>query len=426
MTSVWTPHIISALALTILSVIAVLFGTMKIPVNDAEAIVEDAIGNGQQNIVACDSKVSNLAYKLDGNATDPDGGPIASFSWTILAVPEGGVANIEEDDSGSTTPQASLFINNGCGTQGSYIVELATQDDDSQTGSDIITIDVNQPILNTTANATINPVANLTTNQTLTTNSTSGNATSANVTTPLPINGNGILPGVIINGTDGNNGNVTVGVVESHITNITTLRTDNNLSKVEPEDPLESGIMNGTESSRTQLSPPTAAHSAPTIDSIGSINNNSNAIINTLGLSNGNIPRVESLVQSISPILASTAGNENLVATYHPTLVGIKASEVSDLRIDGLDLQSPSSIEHAYLVSHHNVGVSASSRDFDKAQELVTGAEITSAVTSIGNVDPTNFEEDDGTDDISVEDNLLRISEDEDSSASGPIHLNLG
>src|SRR6187431_2643889 len=143
-------HTVSIIALIIFGITALLFGTIRITIDDAEAVVEDIAGNGQENIDVCDPKLDNLGYRLDGNATDPDGGTVASFRWTIQAVPEGGSANIEEDASGSTSPQASLFINNGCGSQGAYIVKLAAQDDDSQMGSDVVTINVNQPLLNTT------------------------------------------------------------------------------------------------------------------------------------------------------------------------------------------------------------------------------------------------------------------------------------
>ena len=46
--------------------------------HDAEAVAEDAIETDKNNIDVCDPEMSNLAYRLDGNATDPDGGPIAS------------------------------------------------------------------------------------------------------------------------------------------------------------------------------------------------------------------------------------------------------------------------------------------------------------------------------------------------------------
>ena len=246
----------------------------------ADGVLEDSIRNGQENIDVCDSEMSNLAYRLNGNATDPDGGTISSFKWTILTVPVGRSANIEEDASGSTTPQASLFINNGCETQGTYTVKLPLKTYDSQMGSDVVTINVNQPVLNTTTNATINPVANLTTNQTLTTNSTSGNTTSGNVTTPGPLNSTGTLPGVVINGTDSNNGNVTESSAESQTTNQTTPKNNNNnSSQIQVNDSLIAEIINETEPSRNLLPSLDLTNVAPTIEPSDNSNNDTNADI---------------------------------------------------------------------------------------------------------------------------------------------------
>ena len=361
--------------------------------------------------------MSNLAYRLDGNATDPDGGSISSFRWTILTVPEGGVANIEEDDSGPTTPRASLFINNGCVAQGTYTVKLAAQDDDSQTGSDVVTINVNQPLLNTTTNATINPVANLTTNQTLATNSTSGNVTSGNSTTSGPINGPGTFPGVIVNGTDGNTGNVTESLVESPTANQSTSQNNNNSSRIQPQDSLKAGITNGTESSTAPLSSLAATSSASTIEGSGNGNNDTNDIIDTQIIADGNKLAAESLMPSISPIIASTDGSSLLASSYYSTLDDIMAYEDSILSTDNLG-RNPSGFEKANLDSRYADRISESTHDYGRVEESDKGEETTSAITATGNVNLAILEQGRLPEDVFVEDNLLGSGQDDGSVKS--------
>ena len=108
--------------------------------------------------------------------------------------------------------------------------------------------------------------------------------------------------GVIVNGTDGNSGNVTESLVESPTANQTT-QNNNNSSQIKPQDSLKASITDGTESSSAPLSSLAATSSASTIEGSGNGNNDTYTIIDTQSIADGNKLAAEILIPSISHMI---------------------------------------------------------------------------------------------------------------------------
>ncbi|MGB6151188.1 MAG: malectin domain-containing carbohydrate-binding protein, partial [Pricia sp.] len=75
-------------------------------------------------------------FTLTGTGSDPDGGDIASYLWSIQSSPEGDTASL----SGADTTEVTVTN----ASQGTYVFRLTVTDDEGETGIDEVTITVGQ------------------------------------------------------------------------------------------------------------------------------------------------------------------------------------------------------------------------------------------------------------------------------------------
>ncbi|HUP20871.1 MAG TPA: PKD domain-containing protein [Gemmatimonadota bacterium] len=74
---------------------------------------------------------------ITGGGTDPEGRALG-FSWTVLSRPQGSTAQLEDADT--VTPEIMPDV------AGTYVLQLTVTDDQGQTATDTMEIDVTQPV----------------------------------------------------------------------------------------------------------------------------------------------------------------------------------------------------------------------------------------------------------------------------------------
>lgn len=112
-----------------------LTGVVEFPkISGIEVVVPDANNNAPIVSAGDDRTITlpNNSLTLDGSATDPDGGEIASYMWTQVSGPNTATFS----DVTMTDPMVSNMV------EGIYVFQLSATDDEGEMGSDQVTITV--------------------------------------------------------------------------------------------------------------------------------------------------------------------------------------------------------------------------------------------------------------------------------------------
>jgi hypothetical protein len=102
--------------------------------DDCNGVIDNGVCTVPPN-VTCPTPLTTRPFvpvTLTGSAVDPDGGPIASWSWTLVSAPAGATGSFTAPSSQSTQFTGNLV--------GVYTIRLTVVDDDGQTASCTTTV----------------------------------------------------------------------------------------------------------------------------------------------------------------------------------------------------------------------------------------------------------------------------------------------